>query len=70
MTLAENMADNGGQMRALEAWKMDQSAVNNRIPGLERFSPEQLLYISFAQTWCTPSRGILDMFNVINIILF
>ncbi|KAI8357779.1 hypothetical protein BD560DRAFT_196969 [Blakeslea trispora] len=66
-TLAENLADNGGVKKAVEAWKSrylkDPSSKqhnNMRLPGLNALSPEQLFFISFARTYCkniTPAQA-------------
>ncbi|KAJ3065634.1 hypothetical protein HDU98_010975, partial [Podochytrium sp. JEL0797] len=54
LTLGENVADNGGLLRALEAWRWDRAAVgggarNAGLPGLQGYSEEQLFFVSFAQ---------------------
>ncbi|OUM61163.1 hypothetical protein PIROE2DRAFT_12878 [Piromyces sp. E2] len=63
-TLNENLADNGGVARAFEAWKIsvendmeiDPQLVkehNPLLPGLSKYSFEQLFYIAFGQEWCS-----------------
>ena len=55
LTLGENLADNGGISRALEAWRLQHSqnaSVDWRLPGLSAYSFDQLFYVSFAQVWC------------------
>lgn len=52
LTLGENIADNGGiklAMAAFEAWK----ARGNSEQGLAGFTPEQLFFVSYAQSWCS-----------------
>lgn len=52
LTLGENIADNGGiklAMTAFEAWK----ARGNVEEGLAGFTPEQLFFVSYAQSWCS-----------------
>ncbi|KAJ3133038.1 Endothelin-converting enzyme 2, partial [Physocladia obscura] len=61
LTLGENIADNGGLLRALEAWREDRSrhgggARNGKLPGLEEFSEEQLFFIGYGQSWCQNVR--------------
>jgi len=57
-TLGENLADNGGINRSLEAWKLsrkDKKKFNERnkaLPGLSDFTAEQLFYVSFGQIYC------------------
>lgn len=52
LTLGENIADYGGiklAMSAFEAWK----ARGNSEQGLAGFTPEQLFFVSYAQSWCS-----------------
>ncbi|KAI8903954.1 hypothetical protein DFJ77DRAFT_481304 [Powellomyces hirtus] len=66
LTLGENLADNGGVAESLLAWRADKAAVggdarNRALPGMEKFSPEQLFFLSFAQVWCnnvTPAAAL------------
>ncbi|OUM56742.1 hypothetical protein PIROE2DRAFT_18518 [Piromyces sp. E2] len=56
-SLDENLADNGGLSRAYEAWQLslkeDQSEkYNQKLPGLTKYTNEQLFFISFGQIWC------------------
>ncbi|CEP16538.1 hypothetical protein [Parasitella parasitica] len=55
LTLAENLADNGGFAAALSAYKKlgKQEEV---LPGLEHLSPEALFFINFGRTWCGKDR--------------
>jgi len=58
LTLNENLADNGGLSRALEAWKLsskDPKKFNERnkaLPNLSNFTADQLFYIAFGQSYC------------------
>ncbi|KAG0316020.1 hypothetical protein BG000_005021 [Podila horticola] len=63
MTLGENLADNGGLKKAFETWqaryKSDPSGKtikNQRLPGLEALTPEQLFFVSYARVWCSKMR--------------
>ena len=49
-TQGENMADNGGMRQAFLAYKkyVADSGPDQRLPGLQQFSPEQLFFIGFA----------------------
>ncbi|XP_063227769.1 neprilysin-4-like [Bacillus rossius redtenbacheri] len=63
-TQGENIADNGGLREALRAYRMFRSRQEEQhdriLPGLARFSPEQLFFLGFAHMWCGNStRGAL-----------
>ncbi|KAI5752755.1 hypothetical protein M8J77_020003 [Diaphorina citri] len=54
-TKGENIADNGGLEMGYLAYKKylsEQGGFEPRIPGLEKFSPEQLFFIGYASNWC------------------
>uniref|UniRef100_A0A0K2UWA6 Endothelin converting enzyme 1 [Echinops telfairi] n=1 Tax=Lepeophtheirus salmonis TaxID=72036 RepID=A0A0K2UWA6_LEPSM len=54
----ENMADTGGLQVALKAYKSSlyyEAEMNTSLPDLELYSPEQLFFIRFAQTFCAVS---------------
>ncbi|KAF9933257.1 hypothetical protein FBU30_006025 [Linnemannia zychae] len=71
-TLGENIADNGGVKYAFQAWKeayaSDPQGItrkNYKLPGLEKYTPEQLFFISYGRIWCeknTPER-LVDQIN-------
>jgi endothelin-converting enzyme/putative endopeptidase len=50
LTLGENTADNGGVRLAYMA--MLDDIAGKTMPDIEGFTPEQRLYIGFAQIWC------------------
>jgi len=57
MTLRENIADNGGIREAYRAFKKMKArrgldVLSPKLPGLERYSPDQLFFIGFATMWC------------------
>jgi endothelin-converting enzyme len=61
-TLGENIADNGGTKKAFEAWlaryRSDPRSTkynNKRLPGLEKYTPEQMFFVQYARSWCTKS---------------
>ncbi|KAG0205690.1 hypothetical protein BGX33_007783 [Mortierella sp. NVP41] len=63
LTLAENIADNGGVKQAFSTWqcrlKSDPTGTkykNFKLPGLEKYTPEQLFFISYARLWCSKER--------------
>jgi predicted metalloendopeptidase len=58
-TLGENIADNGGLIRAYESWQIslleDPETVkkeNKKLPGLTQYTADQLFFMSFGHTWC------------------
>ncbi|OUM59294.1 hypothetical protein PIROE2DRAFT_15212 [Piromyces sp. E2] len=59
VTLAENIADNGGIDRSYEAWQKSilknpkQATKRNQIlPGLSDYTMDQLFYIAYGQSHC------------------
>ncbi|PGH09374.1 hypothetical protein AJ79_05686 [Helicocarpus griseus UAMH5409] len=59
-TLGENIADAGGLKATFSAWKK-REAENPALmlPGLDKYTKEQLLFLSFGTVWCgksTPER--------------
>ncbi|KKK12809.1 hypothetical protein AOCH_007217 [Aspergillus ochraceoroseus] len=54
LTLGENIADAGGLGAAYHAWKKhDESHPDRHLPGLTKFSKEQLFFMSYANWWCS-----------------
>ncbi|XP_055344602.1 endothelin-converting enzyme 1-like [Paramacrobiotus metropolitanus] len=54
-TVGENIADNGGLRAAYKAYARYVKRLGHLeplLPGLEKFHPEQLFFISSAQIWC------------------
>ncbi|XP_031626240.1 neprilysin-2-like isoform X3 [Contarinia nasturtii] len=58
MSQGENIADNGGMKSAYFAYKkwVASNYVESRLPGLQQYTPQQMYWISAAQTWCSASR--------------
>ncbi|KAF9358809.1 hypothetical protein BGX34_008758 [Mortierella sp. NVP85] len=63
LTLGENIADNGGIKKVFESWlacyRSDPRSTkyhNRRLPGLEKYTPEQMFFVQYARSWCTKSR--------------
>ncbi|GFR64123.1 endothelin-converting enzyme 1 [Elysia marginata] len=58
MTLAENVADNGGLRQSYRAYRAlikRQGVEEQRLPGLD-LNHNQIFFLSFAQTWCAKIR--------------
>merc|ERR1711887_463641 len=53
-TQGENIADNGGIHEAFRAYtrSVESQGPDSALPGLEMFTSEQMLFISYAQVWC------------------
>ncbi|OUM59231.1 hypothetical protein PIROE2DRAFT_15296 [Piromyces sp. E2] len=71
ITLNENIADNGGIHRAFESWQLslmeDPETVKKAIqqlPGLTKYTPEQLFFISYGQVWCENVLNTKDMLSL------
>ncbi|KAF7729759.1 hypothetical protein EC973_003837 [Apophysomyces ossiformis] len=68
MTLGENLADNGGLGEAYLAWKQRYNSrrYNNALlPGLERFTPDQMFFINFGRIWCRKFTQEQQLRNVL-----
>ncbi|KAF9154692.1 hypothetical protein BG015_000220 [Linnemannia schmuckeri] len=63
LTLGENLADNGGIKMAFRVWqsraKSDPNGKkikNFKLPGLDKYTPEQLFFIAYGRLWCNKMR--------------
>lgn len=56
-TQGENIADNGGIKESYLAYQRwtEENEPEQRLPGLD-YSPQQMFWISAAQTWCSVYR--------------
>lgn len=54
----ENIADNGGLKYAYNAYNrwMEKNGIEPRMPGLQKYTPKQMFWISSAQVWCSKDR--------------
>ncbi|CAD6191816.1 unnamed protein product [Caenorhabditis auriculariae] len=52
VSLYENIADNVGLKVAYQAWQKHGRNREAPVPGLEKYSQDQLFFLSFAQSWC------------------
>ncbi|CAF1295890.1 unnamed protein product, partial [Rotaria sordida] len=54
-TQGENIADNGGiksSFFAYQNWAKENANVDKRLPGLNKYSQEQMFFIGYAHGWC------------------
>ncbi|OAX84368.1 hypothetical protein ACJ72_01260 [Emergomyces africanus] len=55
-TLGENIADAGGLKASFDAWKKREAASPSKLlPGLDKYTKEQLFFLSFGTVWCDKS---------------
>ncbi|CAF2099472.1 unnamed protein product [Rotaria magnacalcarata] len=55
-TQGEDIADNGGLRESFFAyrkWAKENPNADKRLPGLQKYTPEQMFFINYAHTWCT-----------------
>ncbi|KAG0277096.1 hypothetical protein BGZ95_006523 [Linnemannia exigua] len=72
-TLGENLADNGGIKMAFHIWqnrvKSDpygRKFKNFKLPGLDKYTPEQLFFVSYGRFWCNKMRPEALVHMVLN----
>jgi len=54
-TQGENIADNGGiksSFYAYQNWAAENPNVDKRLPGLSKYSQEQMFFVGYAHGWC------------------
>ena len=62
----ENIADNGGLRQAYRAYSnfVAMNGAEQRLPGLEKYSPNQLFFIAYANIWCGQETKERLMYDV------
>lgn len=60
LTLGENIADFGGIKQAFMAYKAWAAESGGEAPVVEGLTNEQLLFVAYAQSWCTLSSPEID----------
>ena len=66
ITLGENIADNGGLSQAYQAYKNFQGKQvkeEQKLPGLQKYTNDQMFFISWAQVCLTTNRYASGVFN-------
>jgi endothelin-converting enzyme len=65
LTQGENIADAGGLASSFAAWqKREKESPNQLLPGLERYTKEQMFYISYMNFRCGKTRAAQEVQNV------
>ncbi|CAF2564816.1 unnamed protein product [Rotaria sp. Silwood2] len=68
-TQGEDIADNGGLKAAFYAyqnWAKSNANVDKKLPGLTKYSAEQLFFINFAHTWCIKMTNAYILNSILN----
>uniref|UniRef100_A0A0N4ZFS0 Nuclear receptor n=1 Tax=Parastrongyloides trichosuri TaxID=131310 RepID=A0A0N4ZFS0_PARTI len=69
VTLNENLSDNGGVKASFMAFKKYLNNLDikeDKIPGFEKYSSEQIFFISFSQFWCSKSSKSASLYRIFN----
>ncbi|CAF1531755.1 unnamed protein product [Rotaria sp. Silwood1] len=68
-TQGENIADNGGIKQAFYAyrkWSQKTGNIDKKLPGLMKYSSEQMFFINYAQVWCSKMTDSYAMNRVLS----
>ncbi|KAJ9590593.1 hypothetical protein L9F63_016363, partial [Diploptera punctata] len=66
ITIGENIADNGGLREAVRAYfkYVEHNGAEKKLPGLENYTHEQLLYLAFGIVWCSSGTKEADIWGL------
>ncbi|CAF1075040.1 unnamed protein product [Adineta ricciae] len=67
-TQGENIADNGGIKEAFYAyqkWARKNRYADKKLPGLTKYSAEQMFFINYAQVWCAKTTDSYAMSRIL-----
>ena len=67
LTQGENIADNGGVKESFRAYKkyVRTHGEEPRLPGLSKYSNEQIFFLSYAHFWCGQKKQAAAMQQVL-----
>lgn len=63
--LHANAASTGGVLTSFAAWK-NLHKQDQKLPGLENFTNEQLFFVKWAQNWCTSTTATEAVRSITN----
>ncbi|CAF3477996.1 unnamed protein product [Rotaria socialis] len=68
-TQGEDIADNGGLREsffAYQKWAQANPNADKKLPGLSKYTPEQMFFINYAHTWCSKMTDSYAMNRVLS----
>lgn len=52
--------------QAYQKWTQSQKTVEKKLPGLSKYSAEQMFFIRFGQSWCSKVTDAVTMHRYMN----